>query len=335
MGEMRVRTLLILGLIASLLAPASLRAADPVLDGLRARDPERRRVALEALLADPAAATARVDVIEARGAGIEVVRSVTITGDNVNLTSVAVSADGIFVADAGRRYLALADQLVPHLELEAGLALFSRRRELGPQVVMIRPVPDALQYDRKEFTVLAGKPVEIIFTNVDIMPHNLVIGTPGTLAKVGRAGEAMASETDAWERSYIPEIEIDQVFGPEDFFNLQAVEPGPAVQIGDLSFEFRRTRHSVPTMGFRVSHGGRSFGYSCDTTYDPAYIDFLAQTDLIFHDCNESVIHTPYADLLTIDRPVRDKIHILHLADTFDRQSCELPIVETGRLYTV
>ena len=70
------------------------------------------------------------------------------------------------------------------------LADLARRR--GPRTVVIRPVRDALEYDRKEFDVVAGSRVELLFDNTDIMPHNLVIAAIGALARVGRAGEAMA-----------------------------------------------------------------------------------------------------------------------------------------------
>lgn len=111
-----------------------------------------------------------------------------------------------FDSDAGRACLALADELGPQLPKEQALALHSLRRRLGPQVIVIRPLPDTLLYDRKEFTVVAGRPVELIFTNVDLMPHNLVITAPGALTKVGLAAEAMAAQPNAWDLGYVPEI---------------------------------------------------------------------------------------------------------------------------------
>lgn len=136
-------------------------------------------------------------------------------------------------------------------------------------------------------------------------------------------------------RTSIPEIGLDQRFAPEEFFRLRIVEPGRPFNVGDLRFVARRTRHSVPTFGFRVSHGGRTFGYSGDTTFDPGHIAFLSEADLIFHDCNDNVIHTPYADLLTVEPRVRERLHILHLTDSFDRAASQLAVVEPGRLYTV
>ncbi|GJM20621.1 MAG: hypothetical protein DHS20C15_05360 [Planctomycetota bacterium] len=114
-----------------------------------------------------------------------------------------------FHSFAGRRELNLADRLAPVLRADLAGPLLRTRRRLGPQVIVIRPVPDTLTYDLSAFTVQAGRPVELLFENTDIMPHNLLISTPGSLADVGQAGEAMAAEADAWERAFVPDL--DQV----------------------------------------------------------------------------------------------------------------------------
>jgi putative heme-binding domain-containing protein len=62
-----------------------------------------------------------------------------------------------------------------------------------------------MQYDRREIFVPAGRPVEIVFENVDIMPHNLIITSPGALLEVGMAAEAMAARPDAFDRQFIPD----------------------------------------------------------------------------------------------------------------------------------
>lgn len=139
----------------------------------------------------------------------------------------------------------------------------------------------------------------------------------------------------AMERTSIPELGLEQTFKPEEFFTLSIVEEGQPFDIGDLHFEIRRTLHSIPTFGFCVSYDGRTFGYSCDTTFDLKHIEFLSKSDIIFHDCNESLIHTPYESLASISGAVHDKIHILHLADSFDRSLSVFPIVKTGEIYTV
>ena len=52
--------------------------------------------------------------------------------------------------------------------------------------------------------VRAGKPVEIIFENQDLMPHNFVLVQPGALEEVGLLGEKTATEPGAAQREYVP-----------------------------------------------------------------------------------------------------------------------------------
>jgi len=77
--------------------------------------------------------------------------------------------------------------------------------DLGVQIIRIRPVPHKMMYDRTVIAVQAGKPVQIIFENIDIMPHNLLILRPGSLQEIGEAGERMATQPGAFEKSFIPD----------------------------------------------------------------------------------------------------------------------------------
>ena len=43
-----------------------------------------------------------------------------------------------------------------------------------------------------------------------------------------------------------------------------------------------------------IEAGGRTFGYSCDTAFDPGLIEFLAPADLILHETNLGPAHTLY-----------------------------------------
>lgn len=80
-------------------------------------------------------------------------------------------------------------------------AQFSR---LGVPIVRIRTLPHNMAFDVAEFTVEAGKPSVIILENDDIMPHNLLIAEPGTLAVIGQLAEKMASDPDAFKKGFIP-----------------------------------------------------------------------------------------------------------------------------------
>lgn len=92
------------------------------------------------------------------------------------------------------------------------------------QTIRIKTVINEMAYDVTDFTVQAGKQVEIIFENVDFMQHNLLIVEPGSLNKVGEAADKMASSADAADKDYIPEV-------PEVLHATRLVNPDEAVTL--------------------------------------------------------------------------------------------------------
>ncbi len=99
--------------------------------------------------------------------------------------------------------LQLGEELAGLLPAEAAQAARARIKALGVQILLIRPVPHQMIYDRRKIAVEAGKPVEILFENVDIMPHNLVVTLPGAMAEVGQLAEAMGPQGQ--DRDFLPE----------------------------------------------------------------------------------------------------------------------------------
>jgi azurin len=53
--------------------------------------------------------------------------------------------------------------------------------------------------------VEAGKPVQITLTNADAMPHNFVLGQPGSVAALGTAAATMPPPASMSARAYIPD----------------------------------------------------------------------------------------------------------------------------------
>jgi putative heme-binding domain-containing protein len=90
--------------------------------------------------------------------------------------------------------------------LPADRARLVRRElgELGVQVVRVGTLTDRMLFDRERLVVQAEKPVEFVFDNTDIMPHNFVIVRAGALEEVGLAAEAQATQPGALERNYVP-----------------------------------------------------------------------------------------------------------------------------------
>jgi putative heme-binding domain-containing protein len=79
--------------------------------------------------------------------------------------------------------------------------------EIGVRVIRVGTLFDQMSYDKERLIVQAGKPVEFVFENTDIMPHNFVIIRPGTLEEVGAAAEAQATHPTAAARHYVPAVE--------------------------------------------------------------------------------------------------------------------------------
>jgi putative heme-binding domain-containing protein len=121
--------------------------------------------------------------------------------------------------------LQLANDLTAVLPAREAQAIRKRLRDLAVPVLVVRPVPHLMLFDRTQLFVEAGKPLEIVFENVDIMPHNLIITRPGAMAKVGIEAEKMAARPDAFEKGFVPNL-------PEVLFSIRLLQPGESGRIG-------------------------------------------------------------------------------------------------------
>ena len=104
-----------------------------------------------------------------------------------------------------RTSLQLANDLAG--QLSAGKAKMIRIEigDLGVRIITIRTVPHRMRYDRSEIVVQAGKPFELVLENTDIMPHNLLLTTPGKMLEVAQAAERMATSTNAFSKGFVPD----------------------------------------------------------------------------------------------------------------------------------
>ncbi|HVR85480.1 MAG TPA: PA14 domain-containing protein, partial [Planctomycetota bacterium] len=89
---------------------------------------------------------------------------------------------------------ALGNELTSLIPSDRRKPLQALFQGLGVKVLLIRPIRDQMLFDVKQFSVEAGKPVEILFDNVDIMPHNLAITAPGAMMEVGQLAERLGAE---------------------------------------------------------------------------------------------------------------------------------------------
>lgn len=111
------------------------------------------------------------------------------------LRSWAVAGD-----DNTRMHAALAMDLIPDEIWPEELSDIRIKR------IRIGTIPHKMMYDIKRFDVVSKQPVEIILSNDDEMPHNLVVSKPGSLRRIGRASDAQGLEGEAAARDYVPDI---------------------------------------------------------------------------------------------------------------------------------
>jgi len=140
--------------------------------------------------------------------------------------------------------------LAKTLPAAAAKDALDRLQNLDVRVVAIGTVTARMIYDKETIVVQAGKPVEIRFSNMDHMPHNLAIVQPGALQEIGELAEATARDADAKERHYVPKS--DKVILASNL-----LETG---QTQALSFEAPTTLGVYPYVCTYPGHWRRMFG---------------------------------------------------------------------------
>jgi putative heme-binding domain-containing protein len=105
---------------------------------------------------------------------------------------------------AVRDALQLSEGLASLLPAADAQRIRAELGELGVRVIRLSTVPDQMRYDVERIVVKAGKPVEVLFENTDLMPHNFVITQPGALEEIGTLAESTATQPGALERNYVP-----------------------------------------------------------------------------------------------------------------------------------
>ncbi len=108
-------------------------------------------------------------------------------------------------SDAFIDAMQLADQLMSKVAANEAREFRQRLSEVTVRVVRIKTVEEEMRYDTPYFAVEAGKSVQIVLENHDLMPHNLVITTPGSLKEVAQLGLAAGPEGGWKGLAYVPE----------------------------------------------------------------------------------------------------------------------------------
>jgi putative heme-binding domain-containing protein len=72
------------------------------------------------------------------------------------------------------------------------------------RVIRLGTLPERMAYDKEIIAVKAGKPVEFLFENFDLMPHNFVIAQPGAMEELGKLAEASATSPEFQANHFVP-----------------------------------------------------------------------------------------------------------------------------------
>ena len=99
----------------------------------------------------------------------------------------------------------LADELLRKLPETESKSYRDRLRAVTVRVVRLHTVEEEMRYDKPFFAVEAGRPVQVVLENDDLMPHNLVITRTGKLKDVALAGAELGTTPGLNGKLYVPE----------------------------------------------------------------------------------------------------------------------------------
>lgn len=144
----------------------------------------------------------------------------------------------------------LADQLMAIIPSDQARIFRQRLSAVTVRVVRIKTVEEEMRYDIPYFVVEAGKSVQIVLENHDLMPHNLVITVPEALKEVAQLG-LQVGPNNGWNgMPYVPES--DKV--------LHATQMVPSDQQITLTFDAPTEPGEYPYVCTFPQHWYRMYG---------------------------------------------------------------------------
>ena len=107
-------------------------------------------------------------------------------------------------------------------------------RKLQVQSFTVTALKEKMLYDEPVLIVEAGRAVQIVFKNDDIMPHNLVVGTePEARVELGLLADDMQGDPEAAKRNYLPDSDLvmhaSKMIQPDTSDTIEFVAPAAGV----------------------------------------------------------------------------------------------------------
>lgn len=122
----------------------------------------------------------------------------------------------------------------------------------------------------------------------------------------------------------------------DDYFDVRLLSGDEPTEVAGVTVRCRMTKHPIPTIGLLVADHDATLGWSGDTAFDPAHIEWLRDADLIIHETNVGeAVHTPIAALNALPDELRGKMRLIHVTDDFDPSSSDIPVLGEGEALTV
>jgi CRP-like cAMP-binding protein len=204
--------------------------------------------------------------------------------------------------------------------------------------ILVDPSPEALLYLEQ----MGVAPLDVPYV---ILTHVHADHDGGLVEKLLSGHRTTVIASDVVFRCLAEKVELvtGHHIGREELALHVPANPGApiALEIGGeaVTLETRWNLHPIPTNGFRLSVGGKVFGYAGDTQYDPELIaDLYARgqltreqrddllhffwdaagtpsVDLLYHEAGIPPIHTDRATLAALPDVVRARTFLVHIAD--------------------
>jgi CRP-like cAMP-binding protein len=204
--------------------------------------------------------------------------------------------------------------------------------------ILVDPSPEALAY----LDELGVSPVDVPYV---FLTHVHADHDGGLLEKLLVGSRTTVIASDVVFRSFVEKAQLvtGHDFEREGLVHHLAANPGIPVRIdigGELAtLDTRWNFHPIPTNGFKVSVGGRTFGYSADTQYNAGLIrqlrdrgrlsgaqydalmhffwtpDGIPEVDLLYHEAGIPPIHTEKEQLQALPDAVKARTFLVHIAD--------------------
>ena len=151
---------------------------------------------------------------------------------NVLVASIQKTPAADRTSPASLDSLEFADALTTLIPADQAKTYRKTLGELGVKVIKIGTVFEKMSFDKDVVVIQAGKPVEFLLENSDLMPHNFAILQPGSLEEIGLMSEAQAQQPAFAAQHYIPSsnkvLAKSSLLQPRDSQKLSFTAPSKA-----------------------------------------------------------------------------------------------------------